>query len=112
MTRRRSTQKPDTAATGEVETPEVDAAAEPVETPTTAEETPAEQPPAEAAVGGPEARVRLIVKAAARGAMATRLLEAADELGYPRGVVRSVSGGFDVPRGIAVHLFPSEYPED
>lgn len=49
--------------------------------------------------------------AAARGEMATKLLESADRLGYDQGVVRTVTGGFKVPEPIARELFPSQFED-
>lgn len=48
----------------------------------------------------------------ARGEMATKLLEAAEELGLQPGVIRSQSDGFLVPVEVHRHLFPSQYDED
>lgn len=48
----------------------------------------------------------------ARGEMATKLLEAAEELGLEPGVIRSQSDGFLVPVEVHRHLFPSQYDED
>lgn len=45
----------------------------------------------------------------ARGEMATKLLEAADELGLDPGVIRSQSKGFLVPTEVHQYLFPSQY---
>lgn len=48
----------------------------------------------------------------ARGEMATKLLEAAEELGLEPWVIRSQSDGFLVPVEVHRHLFPSQYDED
>jgi hypothetical protein len=45
----------------------------------------------------------------ARGEMATKLLEAADELGLPQSVIKTTSEGFRVPTEVHQHLFPSVY---
>lgn len=47
----------------------------------------------------------------ARGEMATKLLEAADELGMSPLVVKTTSEGFRVPIEIHQHLFPSLYKD-
>jgi hypothetical protein len=47
----------------------------------------------------------------ARSNMATQLLEAADELGYPVEAIRSQTDGFLVPSKVYYHLFPSQIPE-
>lgn len=47
----------------------------------------------------------------ARREMATQLLEAADDLGYPVAAIRSQSEGFLVPSLVYYHLFPSQTPE-
>lgn len=47
----------------------------------------------------------------ARREMATQLLEAADELGYPVAAIRTQSEGFLVPSLVYYHLFPSQTPE-
>jgi hypothetical protein len=56
-------------------------------------------------------RVFIPVRHADRSEMVVQLFAAAEELDVPRAQVRSKSGGFEVPRAIAVHLFPSLYPE-
>jgi hypothetical protein len=53
--------------------------------------------------------VKMILPGAARGAMATKLLEAADHLGLPASVIRSQARGFLVPEEVHAYLFPSEY---
>lgn len=45
----------------------------------------------------------------ARGEMAAKLLEAAEELGLSPYVVKTTSEGFRVPREVHAHLFPSMY---
>lgn len=48
----------------------------------------------------------------ARSEMATQLLEAADELGYPVAAIRTQTDGFLVPSLVYYHLFPSQIPDD
>lgn len=57
----------------------------------------------------PDVLMRLTVHA--RGSMATKLLEAADELGLGPEVVRSQTEGFQVPEELHRYLFPSQYDE-
>lgn len=47
----------------------------------------------------------------ARGEMATKLLEAAEELGLSPLVIKTTSEGFRVPQEVHAHLFPSAYEE-
>jgi hypothetical protein len=47
----------------------------------------------------------------ARGEMATKLLDAAEELGLSPYVVKTTSEGFRVPTEIHQHLFPSMYED-
>lgn len=47
----------------------------------------------------------------ARGEMATKLLDAAEELGLSPYVVKTTSEGFRVPAEIHQHLFPSLYQD-
>lgn len=47
-----------------------------------------------------------------RGEMANRLFDACRRLGFAQTTIRSTSGGFWVPREIAVDLFPSDYTEE
>lgn len=47
----------------------------------------------------------------ARGQMATKLLEAAEELGLSPYAIKSTSEGFRVPTAVHAHLFPSQYGE-
>lgn len=49
---------------------------------------------------------------AQRGQLATRFLEAAEELGYPREAVQAQSDGFKIPRDLHQHLYPSEYADE
>jgi hypothetical protein len=44
-----------------------------------------------------------------RGEMATKLLAAARELGFPVSVIKSQSEGFLVPTEVHQYLFPSQY---
>ena len=60
-------------------------------------------------LGAPEPYVHKRWPHAARGDLATQLLNAAERLGYPADVVRSTSDGFRYPEGIDRYLFPSEY---
>lgn len=57
-----------------------------------------------------EESVHYRVPHAATGKIATQLLEAADELGYPPAAIRSQSDGFLVPSLVYYHLFPSQTP--
>jgi hypothetical protein len=49
---------------------------------------------------------------AARGKIATQLLNAAAELGYPVDAIRSQTDGFLVPSRVYFHLFPSQSPDE
>lgn len=58
-----------------------------------------------------EALVEYRVPHVARGKIATQLLEAADELGYPPDAIQSQTDGFRVPSKVYYHLFPSQVPD-
>ena len=57
-----------------------------------------------------EASIRYAVPHVARGKIATQLLNAAEELGYPVAAIRSQEDGFLVPSLVYYHLFPSQIP--
>lgn len=57
-----------------------------------------------------EPQIAYDVPHVARGKIATQLLEAADELGYPPAAIRSQTDGFLVPSLVYYHLFPSQIP--
>jgi hypothetical protein len=54
-------------------------------------------------------QVMMKLTAHIRGEMATKLLEAADELDLPVTSIKSQSEGFLVPEAVHRHLFPSQY---
>jgi hypothetical protein len=59
-----------------------------------------------------EVSIAFKVPHVARSEMATQLLDAADELGYPVAAIRSQTDGFLVPSQVYYHLFPSQIPDD
>jgi hypothetical protein len=91
---------------------EPDAPAEPPALPTVDEQPADETAPVDRSGWVHEQQVNLHLPQKARPAYATRLLEAADHLGYPRAAVHSQSGGYRVPLGLHQYLFPSEYGDD
>lgn len=52
---------------------------------------------------------KLSYPVAARGALATKLFEAAAELGFDVSTIKAQSDGFKVPTEVAEYLWPSEY---